>query len=65
MLARRLRIGAHVALFALAFALFYLGLGLGLQHDPTLGTICWVAAGLLAVGNLFWIDRVRRRARRE
>ena len=61
MLARRLRMGAHVALFAVAFVLFYLGLGLGLQHDPTLGTICWIGAGLLVAGNIFWIDRARRR----
>lgn len=61
MLARRLRMGAHVALFAVAFVLFYVGLGLGLQHDPTLGTICWIGAGLLVAGNIFWIDRARRR----
>ncbi len=65
MLARSLRMGAHVALFAIAFVLFYLGLGLGLQHDPTLGTICWIGAGILVAGNIFWIDRVRRRAREE
>lgn len=65
MLARRLRMGAHVALFAIAFALFYVGLGLGLQQDPTLGTICWIGAGILVAGNIFWIDRVRRRAREE
>lgn len=65
MLARGLRMGAHVALFALAFVLFFLGLGLGLQYDPTLGTVCWIGAGLLVAGNIFWIDRVRRRAQRE
>ena len=65
MLRRSLRKGAHVALFAVAFVLFYLGLGLGLQHDPTLGTICWIAAGLLVAANIFWIDRARRRAREE
>jgi hypothetical protein len=62
MVARSLRLGAHVTLFALAFVLFYVGLGLGLQYDPTLGTICWVGSGLLVAGNVFWISRVRRRA---
>lgn len=65
MLARSLRIGAHVALFALAFVLFFIGLGLGLQYDPTLGTVCWIGAGLVVAGNIFWINRVRRRAHRE
>ena len=63
MLARSLRMGAHVTLFAIAFVLFFLGLGLGLQHDPKLGTICWVGAGLLLAGNIYWIDRARRRGR--
>ena len=63
MLARRARKAAHVALFAVAFALFYVGLGLGLQYDPTLGTVCWIVAGLLVAGNIFWIDRVRRKSR--
>lgn len=62
MLARRLRLGAHVALFAVAFVLFYLGLGLGLQYDPTLGTICWIGSGLLVAGNIYWINRARKSA---
>ncbi len=61
MLARKLRLGAHVALFAVAFVLFYVGLGLGLQYDPNLGTICWVGAGVLVAGNLYWIHRARGR----
>ena len=54
-----------MALFVIAFALFYVGLALGLQYDATLGTICWIGAGLLVAVNLFWIDRARRRSREE
>ena len=46
-------------LFALAVIVFYLGLGLGLQFNPTLGTILWLVAGALVALNLFWIARPR------
>ncbi len=63
MLARRARKAAHIALFFVAFAMFYVGLGLGLQYDPNLGTLFWVGAALLVGLNIFWIDRVRRKSR--
>ena len=54
------RIVAHILLFALAVVVFYLGLGVGLAFNPTLGTLLWiVAAGLFAL-NLFWMLRRRR-----
>lgn len=54
------RIVAHVLLFALAVVVFYLGLGVGLALNPTIGTLLWiVAAGLFGL-NLFWIFRRRR-----
>ena len=54
------RIVAHILLFALAVVVFYLGLGVGLALNPTIGTLLWiVAAGLVAL-NLFWIIRRRR-----
>ena len=60
MTAAKARIAAHVLLFGLAIVVFYLGLGVGLQFNPALGTLLWiVAAGLIAL-NLFWIVRSRR-----
>ena len=55
-----IRIAAHALLFFLAVVVFFLGLGIGLQFNPTLGTLLWLAsAGLLAL-NLFWIGQSRR-----
>ena len=54
------RIAAHALLFLLAAVVFYLGLGVGLQYNPTLGTILWVASAGLVALNLFWILRSRR-----
>ena len=45
----------HVLLFMLAFVIFYLGLGVGLQLNATLGTLLWVLAGIIALANLLWI----------
>ena len=54
------RIAVHTLLFVLAVVVFYLGLGVGLAFNPTLGTLLWVVAtGLVAV-NLFWIFRSLR-----
>ena len=39
MLTRGLKIAAHVLIFLLAIVVFYLGLGVGLQYDPNLGTV--------------------------
>ena len=55
-----LRIAGHILLFLLAVVVFFLGLGIGLQFNPTLGTLLWfTAAGLIAM-NLVWLLRSRR-----
>ena len=60
MRAVKIRNAAHILLFALAVVVFYLGLGVGLQHNPTLGTLLWLAAAAIVALNLFWIVRSRR-----
>ena len=57
MTAKRAKITAHVLLFLLAVVVFYLGLGVGLQVSPTLGTFLWAAAAVIAALNLFWVLR--------
>ena len=59
MTAKKARVAAHVLLFVLAVIVFYLGLGLGLQFNPTLGTSLWLVAGGLVALNLLWIVRSR------
>ena len=54
-----------MALFVLAFVLFYLGLGLGLQYDAALGSACWIGAVTLVALNVFWMDRIRRNSESE
>ena len=51
---------AHGLLFVIAIIVFYVGLGIGLQHNPTIGSILWLVAGAIAVLNLVWIIRSRR-----
>ena len=41
MMAAKVKIAAQVLLFVLAVVVFYLGLGVGLQINPTLGSILW------------------------
>ena len=60
---RVLRISAHVLLFLAAVAVFFLGLGIGLSQNPTVGTLLWLAAGLILAGNLWWLLRLLRRSR--
>ena len=60
MIAARVRIAAHALLFLLAVVVFYLGLGLGLQLNPILGTLLWVVAGSIVALNLLWILRSRK-----
>ena len=60
MTSRGVRIAAHPLLFLLAVVVFYLGLGVGLQFNPTLGTLLLVASAGLVALNLFWISRSRR-----
>ena len=50
-----LRIALHVVLALLAVVIFYVGLGVGLALNPTIGTILWFASGALFVGNLLWL----------
>ncbi len=50
-----LRIVLHVVLALLAVVIFYVGLGVGLTLNPTIGTILWFASGALFVGNLLWL----------
>ncbi len=69
-----LRVSLHIFLFLVAIVVFYLGLGIGLAwpgvtvagvtlSGPTAGSILWIAAGAIGVGNLVWILRVSSRAR--
>ena len=52
---RVLRIIVHALLFLIAVVLFYIGLGLGLQRDPTYGNILWITAAVIVALNLLWI----------
>ena len=51
----------HGALFLVAILVFYAGLGVGLQYNPTLGTVLWIAAVVIAVLNIYWLSRRRSR----
>ena len=60
MIAAKIRIAAQALLFVLAVVVFYIGLGVGLQINPTMGSILWfVAAAILAL-DLVWVVRSRR-----
>ena len=52
-----LRIVLHVVIFAAASLIFTLGLGVGLALNPAAGTLLWLVAGVVAVGNVVWIVR--------
>lgn len=60
MMAAKVRIAAQVLLFALAVVVFYLGLGVGLQFNPALGSLLWFIAAAIAALDLVWIVRSRR-----
>ncbi len=47
----------NILLFIVAGALFFIGLGLGLQFNPTIGTVLWIAAGVIVVLNVLWMNR--------
>ena len=51
---------AHVVLFAVAILVFYLGLGIGLAFNPILGTLLWLLAAAIAVGNILWLVRPKK-----
>ncbi len=48
---------AHMLLFLLAAVVFYVGLGVGLQHNANLGTVLWVVAFMIVAINVAWIIR--------
>ena len=50
-----IRIVLHVALFLVAVAVFYLGLGVGLALNPAIGMVLWFVSGALFAGNLLWL----------
>ena len=50
-----MRVAVHVLLFLLAFVVFFLGLGVGLAFNPTLGTALWIASGVIVILNIVWI----------
>ena len=54
-----LRVVLHVAIFAAALLIFALGLGVGLALNPAAGTLLWLVAGVIAIGNVVWIVRHR------
>ena len=54
---KKLKKFAHIVLFVVAIIVFFLGQGIGLAANPTLGTALWVAAIAIALANLFWIVR--------
>ena len=55
--AAMLKVAAHVALLFGAVVVFYLGLGVGLQISPLLGTALWLVAGAMVVLNVVWVIR--------
>ena len=50
-----LRIAIHIVLFLVAIVIFYLGLGIGLAANPTIGTVLWFVSGAMFAGNLLWL----------
>ena len=52
-----MRTALHLLLFLVAGAVFLFGLGVGLQHNPDLGTLLWVVAVAIAVLNAVWMSR--------
>lgn len=59
-MSRVFRPTAQILLYLLALAVLWVGLGIGLQHDPTIGTIMLFAALGIAAANTFWVFRVKR-----
>lgn len=60
MSSRILRSTAQILLYLLALAVLWVGLGIGLQYDPNIGTIMLFAAVGIAGVNTFWVFRVKR-----
>ncbi len=51
------RMALHLLIFAVAVVVFFLGLGIGLQYNPDLGTLLWIVAAAIAVANAVWMTR--------
>ena len=60
MIATKVRTAAQALLFVLAVVVFYLGLGVGLQFNPALGSVLWFVAAAIVALDLVWIVRSRR-----
>lgn len=59
-MARALKIAAHVFLFLVALVAFYIGLFMGLQVNPNVGTLLWLVSAVIAGANILWIVRSGR-----
>ena len=56
-----LKISAHVLLFIVALVVFYIGLFMGLQVNPNVGTLMWLVSASIVAANIIWIVRSGRR----
>ena len=57
---RALKTIPHVLLFAVALVVFYIGLFMGLQANPNVGTLLWPVSAAIVVANILWIVRSSR-----
>ena len=57
MIGRVLMVAAHAELFLAAVAVFFLGLGVGLQISSFWGTALWGGAVAIVLLNILWIVR--------
>ena len=60
----KLKIAAHALLFVVGIVVFYLGLGVGLQYNPNLGTLLWLVSGAIVGLNVYWMFITRNKAGR-
>ena len=58
---KALKISAHVFLFVVALVVFYVGLFMGLQVNPNVGTLMWLVSAAIVVANVLWIVRSDRK----
>ena len=59
---KTMKTAIHALLFVIAFVVFVLGLGVGLQADPGVGLTLWIVAIAIAALNGLWILRSRTKA---
>ena len=60
-----MKTAAHALLFVIAFVVFILRLGMGLEHDPIVGIPLWTVAIAMAALDGLWIYRSRAATRRQ